>query len=270
MYRVLILGGSGFLGKAIITEMNKDQEFDIYGTYFNNPISCHEDRSFKLVLNDPSNISDILNNVRPHIVISCLRGDYNYQLTIHIKIAEYLEKIDGRLYFCSTANVFDNDLSRPHYEYDIPNSSTDYGRFKIECENRIIEILQDNACILRLPQIWGLDSLRMNALLNSLSNNENIEVYPNLFLTTNIDVMIARQLNYIIKHGLTGIFHLTAGDIISQKDFYRGLILGLGYNDAKMHDNFEEKGYFALLSTRINEFPEWLQITNKSIINYLI
>jgi len=44
MYRVLIVGGSGLVGKAIFTEMDNDKEFDVYGTYFNNPVSSHSDK----------------------------------------------------------------------------------------------------------------------------------------------------------------------------------------------------------------------------------
>jgi dTDP-4-dehydrorhamnose reductase len=44
----------------------------------------------------------------------------------------------------------------------------------------------------------------------------------------------------------------------------------LGFNNARLQENFEEEGYFALLSKRDNEFPEWLRLMNKSVINYLI
>jgi dTDP-4-dehydrorhamnose reductase len=270
MKKVLVLGGSGLVGKAIISEMNKDKEFKIYGTYFRNPISWHQDTSLELNIEDSTHISSLLNNLKPQIVISCLRGDYDKQLTLHIKVAEYLKESGGSLFFFSTTNVFDNDLSKPHYEDDLPNSCTDYGKYKIECENRMIDILHDNACILRLPQIWGKDSPRMNELLNSLSINEKIEVCPNLFFNTNTDLMLANQLYYIIKHRLNGIFHLVAEDVINQKDFYNKLILGLGYNNTRIQESMNEKGFFALSSKRKNEFPKQLRITNNAVIKYLI
>lgn len=269
MYKVLIVGGSGLIGKAIISEIVRYKEFDIYRTYYKNPAIGHKYRNFNLVIDPSSNISNILSDLKPQIVISCLRGDYNKQLVLHTKIAEYLESIDGKLYFFSSANVFDNDLSTPHYESDLPNSCTDYGQYKLECEKRITEILHDNACILRLPQIWGKDSPRMNLLVDYLSNNKSIEVYPKLFYTTNTDLMVARQLIYIIQRGLNGIFHLTTEDIISQKDFYKKLVTGLGYNNPKLQDKFQEEGYFVLLSNRTNEFPDSLRLTNYSVVDYL-
>lgn len=270
MFKILILGGSGLIGKAVRNEMNKYNQFDNYSTYFHNPIPSNEDRSFKLNMEDEDNISRILNTLKPHIIVSCLRGNFNKQLILHIKIAEYLKKNGGKLYFFSTANVFDNDLSRPHYEDDLPNSHTDYGQYKIECEKKIAEILADNVCILRIPQVFGKSSPRMKDLLQSLHNNKEIVVYPNFFYNTNTDVMIAMQLCYIINNNLNGIFHLASEDVVNYKDFYNELILGLGFKDSIIEENFDEKGYFALLSKKSNVFPEELRITNKSVINYLI
>lgn len=270
MHRVLVLGGSGLVGKAVINELNKDNKFQVYATYFQNPIELLEkNRSFKLNIKDSDSISCLLNKIKPQSVVSCLRGDYDKQLNLHRKIAEYLKDNDGSMYFFSTTNVFDGDLSRPHYENDLPNSETDYGKYKIECENKLLEILQDRACILRIPQVWGKVSPRMRELLDSLNNNKNITVYPKLFLNTNTDVMVAKQLRYIIENNLKGIFHLASEDVIGYKEFYPELIRNLGFNNAKIEENFEEEGYFVLLTKRNNEFPENLRFTIKAVINYL-
>lgn len=38
MKKILILGGSGLVGTAVINEINKYNQFDVYSTYFENPI----------------------------------------------------------------------------------------------------------------------------------------------------------------------------------------------------------------------------------------
>lgn len=198
-----------------------------------------------------------------------MRGDLCKQLTTHINIAEYLKRNDGNLYFFSTANVFDNDLSKPHNEYDLPNSNTEYGMYKIECEKKLLEILHDNVSILRIPQAWGKHSPRMKELLSSIHNNEDIHVYPNFFMNTNTDAMIAKQLCYIINNKLAGLFHLTSDDIANHKEFYSELIISLGFENVKIIDSIAEKECFALSSKRMDEFPKHLRLTNKSVINYL-
>ena len=266
--RVLILGGSGLIGTAVTKEIDRDKTFEAYPTYYQNAISDTQGVLFNM--EEPYSIYGILETIGPEIIVSCLRGDFNKQLSVHMNLAEYLKVKGGRLYFFSTANVFDNDLSKPHDEDDVPDTQTEYGQYKIECENKIRETLGDRAYILRIPQVWGKNSMRMNQLLRCLAGNEEIVVYPNLYYNTNTDIMIARQVLHIIKKGLRGIFHLAADDIINYKDFYVKLIKGLGFDTANMREDDGDAGYFAIVSKRIDEFPEQLRSNNQSVIKYLI
>lgn len=266
MRRILVLGGSGLVGNAIFNELNKNSNYKIFGTYYKN---LSNDNFLKLNIDNSDEIDCILNSLQPEIIVSCLRGDFNKQLALHKKAVKYLKETNGKLYFFSTANVFDNDLSKIHYEDDLPDSHTDYGKYKIECEKVITEALENNAVILRIPQVWGKNCPRLTELLNSLHDNKEIEIFPELIHTTILDVTIARQLSYIIDKNYTGIFHLTADDIINYKEFYCRLITGLGYDTANVKDCFDLKGYFALLSKRKNEFPDSLRISNEDVIKYL-
>jgi len=69
---------------------------------------------------------------------------------------------------------------------------------------------------------------------------------------------------------LRGIFHLAVDDIINYKDFYVKLIKGLGFDTANMREDDGDAGYFAIVSKRIDEFPEQLRSNNQSVIKYLI
>jgi dTDP-4-dehydrorhamnose reductase len=267
MRRVLIIGGSGLVGKAILKELNK-KEYDVYSTYCNNKITSNN-RSSKLNIGNIENVDYVLNKVRPEIIISCVRGNFDELLCSHIKMAEYLKDNGGRMYFFSTTNVFDNDLSKGKYEYDPTDSCTDYGRYKIKCENKLTEILDDNAYILRLPQVLGKDSPRIRQLLNQVKDNNEIVVYPKLFINTNLDTLIAKQLRYIIEHNLKGIFHLSAEDIMSHKEIYSEIIDKLHLN-LVTKESFDEQGYFALSSNRTNEFPKELRFTNTDVIKLLL
>jgi len=70
MHKVLVLGGSGLVGKAIITELNKCKEFETFATYFQIPISLNQNKSVKLNIEDMDNINSILNTIEPEIIIS--------------------------------------------------------------------------------------------------------------------------------------------------------------------------------------------------------
>ncbi len=269
MSKVLVLGGSGLVGGAIINEISHYHQFEVYFTYYNHP-GIHSDRSFKLDLTDPNNITHILNEVQPDIVISSLRGDFALQLTLHTAVGEYLKRTNGVLYYFSTTNVFDGDLSRPHYEDDVPYAQSDYGQFKITCEKKITELLHENACILRIPQVWGKDSPRLRELRDCNRNGSAITVYPRLSLNTNTDVMIAKQICHLILNDLKGTFHLVSEDIINYKDLYCQLIERFGFHNIRIEEVIDEDGCFALLSKRSKDFPEALRFHNQSVIDYLV
>lgn len=271
MHRVLILGGSGLLGKALVSRLSEDRDIDVFTTYFKNPTGLPLNRSFQQDIGDLTGFKRVLDNLGPDIIISCLRGDFERQMEFHKVAANYLNQVNGRLYFCSTANVFDNDLSKPHYEDDPTDAESDYGIFKADCEKELKKILGENLCILRLPQIWGKDCKRIDEILTKIKNKEEIEVYANLLYNSNTDVTIAEQVRFLIKNNLSGIYHLAAEDVITHNDFYMKLINRLGYTrEIRIKETLlpGEKCYLAVLSNR-RKLLEKFKITNDFVIEYL-
>lgn len=266
MSRVLILGASGLVGKAVLEELEGD--YDIYGTYHSN--GCSSDKLFRLDMYDMESINNILKEVEPGMVISCLRGDFEQQINLHTKVANYLLKNGGRLYFCSTANVFDGDVSRPHFEDDETEAESDYGKFKIRCEDELKKILGNDLIILRLPMVWGKESPRMNKLLKDIEEKKEVEVYSNLYLNNNIDVILGRQIHYIMENNLKGIFHLGTEDVMTQYDFIRELIDRLGFRgvEFKVSTLPGEKHYLAVLPSR-SDLRDEFQVFNEDVIEYL-
>ncbi|AOT72458.1 sugar nucleotide-binding protein [Geosporobacter ferrireducens] len=264
MERVLILGASGLVGKALSKELNK--KYDVYGTYSSNKIV-----SINSIYYDISKVYemvDILNNVKPARIVYCLRGDFDAQIELLNELVKYLMPINGKLYFCSTGNVFDGDITKPHFKNHEPIAESDYGKFKIECEKILIKGLSDNGIIFRLPMIWGKDSPRLNSILTALKNNEEVDVYTNLYLNNNTDEMLAKQICYIIENDLKGIFHLGSNEVINHYEFVKSVITNLGYKDVKFNEEMlpEEKYYLAVLPT-VGELPKEFNFLNEYVIN---
>ncbi|MGM9988249.1 MAG: NAD-dependent epimerase/dehydratase family protein [Bacillaceae bacterium] len=74
MKKVLILGASGLVGKAIIEEC-KDA-FDLYGTYCSSSTTLPNNKQFQLDIQQIDKGKELLRSIKPDIVISCLRGNY--------------------------------------------------------------------------------------------------------------------------------------------------------------------------------------------------
>lgn len=123
MQKMLILGANGLVGKALIDEFKND--FDLYGTYASSVPSLPVDKQYKLDIHQIDNLKEMLRTLKPVIVISCLRGEFDQQLRFHEALAMELTNTSSRMYYFSTTNVFDGDFSKPHMETDLPISNSD-------------------------------------------------------------------------------------------------------------------------------------------------
>jgi dTDP-4-dehydrorhamnose reductase len=271
MEKVLILGASGLVGRALLDEF-KDR-FDLYGTYSSSLTSLPDEKQFQLEVQQIDKLKEIIRSIKPDIVISCLRGDFDPQLKFHKELAQELQHTSSRVYYFSTTNVFDGDFSRPHTETDLPIAESDYGKFKIASEKMLKEILDERVMMIRIPAIWGKNSPRLNLIRESIKNNKVIDVYSNLVCNNLLDVQLAKQLRYIIEHKLKGIIHLGTKDSMAQGQFFEQVISKLEADQSILrYQSYQDKDvtyYFQLTSNR-EDLPVSLQCTNKDIIDYLV
>lgn len=270
MKKLLILGASGLVGKALAEEC-KDG-FEVYGTSSSSALNLPEANQYRLQLNEIDKMKDLVETIKPDAVISCLRGDFDQQLIFHQELALKLEHTGSILYYFSTANVFDGDFSQHHSELDIPNATSPYGKFKINCESMLQEILKEHAVILRIPQIWGTSSPRMDSIKAGIENNQ-VDVYSNLECNNLSDKTLAKQVNYIIENKLNGIFHLGSVDMMSHEQFIEKLARSLTSRELhfapSLFQQIADTCYFGLESYR-NDLPEGLHKTNTEIISELV
>ncbi|QUI24657.1 sugar nucleotide-binding protein [Vallitalea pronyensis] len=266
--QVLILGGSGLVGRAIMGQLMMDKHVKISTTYHSST-RYTMGTSYPLDVDDIESVKQLLKKVQPTHVISCLRGDFKQQLACHKEVAAYIKKHNGWLYYCSTLNVFDQDISQGHHEEDKPQASSEYGQFKIDCEKLLLDILDQRAVILRLPQVWGKSCIRLDQLREANNHGKRITLYPKLHYNVASDHMIAKQVAHIMGHELTGIFHLASIDTILYSEFYRKLSEALGLKKIIWDEQEDEQGQFVLIPNRVKQFPKHLQETCDDVICYV-
>ncbi|TMU87218.1 sugar nucleotide-binding protein [Bacillus sp. BHET2] len=270
MRKLLIIGASGLVGKALWEEC-KDQ-FDVYGTYSSRPMDLPKDKQYQLEMSEIGEVTDIIQSIGPDAIVSCVRGDFDQQLEFHKKLALEVANTNCSVYYVSTANVFDGDFTKHHTEIDTPNASSPYGQFKIACETLLQQALLDRAVIIRIPQIWGRQSPRLDSIKLGIEKNQ-IEVYRNLECNHLSDILLARQLKYIITNQLKGIFHLGGVDMMPHDRFIQELVMN--FSDKEITFTYQllqqhpETYYFGLKSVR-NELPKSLLKTNTSMIEDLV
>ena len=264
----MILGASGFVGNAIYKELCS--YFDTYGTYFSNR-TFSSNKQFLRYDVEEDDIFHILEKVRPDVIISSLRGDFAALVQAHQHLMEYLVKTDARLYFISSANVFDAYSKFPSYEFDKTLSESVYGRLKIKIENMMMRLPKGKAAILRVPMVFGNTSPRVRDIKNLLENKEPVEVFPNLIINVTNDDRLTQQIHYLINRNKTGIFHLGSEDLIQHEEFIKEVIKRIG----NYHPIFKrvyttnEDRYLAALPKE-NRLPKNLRVSYQEIIDHHI
>ena len=267
--KVLILGGSGFLGNAIYKELCN--YYDTYGTYCNARRAFEGNQQFIRYDMEEDDIVRLLEQIKPQVVISALRGNFVAQIQAHQHLTEYLIKNECTLYFLSSANVFDAYSKYPSYEHDKTLSESVYGRLKIKIENMLLRLPASKTAILRIPMVFGNASPRVKEIKNFIWKNEPVEVFPNLIINVTHDDKLTQQIHYLINRNKHGIYHLGSQDLVHHEDFIKEIVERIGsFNPIyKRVFTTNEERYLAVLP-KDNLLPKNLRISYQDIIDHHI
>lgn len=262
---ILILGASGTAGNALFRRLSRCEDMRIYGTYFS-AAQENDPYMIRFSVEHPDDLCALLEQVRPDTVISALRGDFEKQLKAHEKAAEYLADNNGKMVFLSTANVFDGRLDRPYYETDTPVSVSDYGQFKIRCEDMLRDMIGDRAAVLRLPFVWGRNSPRLQAVKEGCKSGK-LEIYADFSCNHVSDIQIADFIEWIIREDKSGIFHVGTSDVTDYSRFIERLTGKMGVEQPELVPR-EASGVMAVVSRR-DDIPDNLKWDSERLIRYL-
>ncbi len=264
--RILILGGSGFIGNAIYKELCNF--YETYATYCNSDRSFEKNGHFLQYDMEEDDIVYLLERVRPQVIISALRGNFPAQIQAHQHLTEYVATNPCRILFLSSANVFDGYRQFPSYEYDKTLSESIYGRLKIKIENMLLRLPETKMAILRLPMVFGNTSPRIKEITTAIWKNEAVEIFPNLVMNVTNDDKISQQVHYLVNRNIGGIYHLGSRDLVHHDDFIQEVVERIGdftpiYK--RVYTTNEER-YLAALPKH-NLLPKNLQVSYQEIID---
>ena len=266
-HRILILGVSGFLGNAIYKELCS--YYSTFGTYRTPLLAFENNKQLYQYDFEEDDIFEILNVVKPTLIISALRGDFSAQLTAHKHLFEYISlKKNCKMVFLSSANVFDAYSKYPSYENDTTLSNSIYGHFKIRLEQLFLKLPAKKIAILRLPMVFGTQSPRVNELKLHLELDAPIELFPNLIMNVISDQKVTQQLHYIINRNKHGIFHVGSKDLVHHDDFIKDLVSKIDAKKPKFKLVYttNDERYLAVLPKE-NKLPKHLQMYSLELLD---
>lgn len=265
MNRILILGGSGFIGNALYKELAP--YFDVHATFKTDNAAFEKNKHFHQFDYELESLEILLENLKPSFIVTALRGNVTSLVRLHFEIAEYVENHDCKVIFLSSANVFDRFTNYPSYEYDKTLSESIYGRFKIKIENELLRKPVSKYVICRIPMIYGATSPRIIEIKTQLQLNHAIEVFPNVVINATHISRLVQQLHYIINRRRRGIFHLGSNNLIHHIDLIKDICEELGHPNALIKQVFDsnEDRHLAVLP-KDNMLPKHLQLTIEDVV----
>lgn len=264
--RILILGGSGFLGNALYRELLS--YFDVYGTYAHQEDTFGDNQVFFRFIAEEDDIAEILFHVAPNYIISAFKAPIEYQLHTLKVVSEYCLATGSKLIQLSSGRVFDARWQFPSYELDAPMSISPEGKQHIKLEKAVRELPNNLWVIARIPLVLGVNAPTIHNLKQAILNHAEFEIFPHLVVSTTTADRIAQQMHYIINKNLFGIFHLSSEDVIHHDDLFKEISEKIS-NKAPIFKNVyssNEDAFHALLP-KSNRLPKNYRFTVADVID---
>ena len=229
--KLLIIGGSGFVGTNLIKYLPAD--WIKFCTFNSNPIISPNLQSFKInLLDDPKEIVSLIQNIKPDYIIHTVAFpsvDYCEEKPtiadkLHVDttkiIANTAVEINSKLLFLSTDAVFEGQINKKYLETDIPNPVNHYGLTKLKKEKIVLES-SDNNVVLRTAVIYGKNSKSRftNWILSYLKENKQVDPFIDQYNSPTLVDDLSLVIIQILNNDISGLYHATGPTCVNRYDF---------------------------------------------------
>jgi dTDP-4-dehydrorhamnose reductase len=230
--RLLVTGGSSYLGRHLVKKVVLTKPWALCQTYFNQRPEI-ETGAVRLDLTDHGASREIFEDFAPEIIIHTV-GSERAGLMVALQsasfVADYCRENEVRLIHLSSDVVFDG--RRGFYkESDLVNPLHEYACMKVEVE-RLLLGLRD-VCIVRCSLIYGLDEADHGArwMLDLLARKESLSLFVDqlrnpIWVETLVDALLE-----LGESDFQGLLHVAGDQVLSRLDFGRRLLNYWGMRD---------------------------------------
>lgn len=205
--RVLVIGSSGLIGEALVTEFSKKH------TVAGADIEPLDKKIVKLDMTDNAGVKNLLNDIKPEVILmpaaypnvdgceekpaECLKVNVNAPQNISM----LSKKAGVKLVFFSSDYVFDGK-NGPYNEEATPNPISEYGKQKLAAEKFISENLTDYL-IIRTTVVYGPEKRGKNfvlSLIRKLRNRERVRVPYDQISTPTYSLNLANAVSQLVEN----------------------------------------------------------------------
>jgi dTDP-4-dehydrorhamnose reductase len=264
--KVLILGATGLLGKALVREWIGDEVLAM--------------GSRDVDIRDLAKVREIVENARPDwIVLAAAYTDvdgceshrelaFSVNRDGAVNVAKAARQAGARLIFLSSDYVFDGQKTSPYEVDDKRNPQSVYGHSKAEAEINLLEILP-TCCIARTSWVFGAGGRCFpDTILRLAASRPALDVVNDQRGCPTYTVDLARAIIQLCRKGASEIVHVTNVGECSWFEFAQEIVIGAGLaaqvrpvSSQQMARPAPRPAYSVLSATSLRgygiEMPEW-------------
>ena len=224
--RVLILGATGLLGKALVRAWTADEVLAM--------------GSRDVDIRDSAKVREVVERARPDwVVLAAAYTDvdgceshrelaFSVNRDGAVNVAEAARQAGAKLIFLSSDYVFDGKKTSPYEVDDVRDPQSVYGHSKAEAEVKLLEILP-HCCIARTSWVFGVGGRCFpDTILRLAASRPALDVVNDQRGCPTYTVDLARAIIQLCRKGISGIVHVTNAGDCSWFEFAQEIVVGAG------------------------------------------
>jgi dTDP-4-dehydrorhamnose reductase len=205
--KVMIIGATGLLGKALLREWSGDEVVGL--------------GSKDVDIRDASRVREVVDRAHPDcIVLAAAYTDVDgceshpdLAFAVNrdgpVNVAEAAQRIGAKLLFLSSDYVFDGKNTSPYETQNVRNPQSVYGRSKAEAEVRLLEVLPE-CCIARTSWLFGTGGKCFpDTFLKLAASRPALDVVNDQRGCPTYSADLARAIIGLCRNQAGGIVHVT-------------------------------------------------------------
>ena len=222
----MILGATGLLGKALISEWSRDEVVGL--------------GSRDVDIRDADRVCEIVEKAHPDWIVLAAAYTNVDECESHpdlafavnrdgaVNVAKAAKRTGAKLLFLSSDYVFDGKKFSPYEVGDARNPQSVYGRSKAEAEIRLLEVLPE-CRIARTSWLFGTGGKCFpDTILKLAATRPALDVVNDQRGCPTYSVDLATTIIELCRKSASGIVHITNSGHCSWFEFAREIVKGAG------------------------------------------
>ncbi len=236
--KLLITGGSGFLGSNIVRIVAKD--FEVYATYNSHPFKIRRCKFVPLDIRDKQQVLSTFEEIKPTLVVHTAaladvdycEGHANEAWMTNVRgtenVALAAKGIGAKMVYISTDSVFDGKKGM-YVEEDVPCPLNVYAMTKRGGEKRVQHWLPDGIIVRTAFYGWSLSDKGSLAewVVSGLRQSKTLKMFTDVFFSPIYIDNLVEAIIELYRNGIRGIYHAGGRERCSKYAF--GLEIAQAY-----------------------------------------